>query len=800
MMAGSQQKSIRRRIAIGAFVLLAVLSAALIFFALNNARRAADEAFDRLIGASALSIADGIRVEADRITVELPQAALAMLGQRSEARIFYRVTGPTGALISGQVTLGLNLPAATDIEPQFSNGEFRGAPVRLAITGRYFDTGWTNVIVAETLESRQALAMKLFWPPVIALMAIALLALALIWFGVRFAFRPLARIEDELRLRTSTDLHPIASDTPLEVSQLVSALDDFMARLQGTLDRIRNTASHAAHEVRTPIAVIRAQATAALGETDLELAKGRLRRIEANADAAGQIVNQILVDASVQHRLGTFEPGPVNLHMLCCEVIDRLDPLLQAAVRLEAINASPEDCLALGDPVAIREAIRNLVDNALKYAPTGTVDINLERLGGSWQIEVADKGPGIADADKDHVTGRFKRGNNVIDVPGAGLGLDIVRQVAKAYSGTLALENRVGGGLSARLLLKAATTVAALILGFAWCLTLTTSQPAQAQSAVQNRLSILMSPDTGLVDRLIDGFKTVRPDVEITVQRVNAQIISTLLRGQDAFGTGPDLVMSHAADLQVELVNEGYALINEATAVKALPAWAAWRRELITYALDYGTITYRKSAIPDNEFPHSRVELARFLDRVSEAFKGRVATYDIGNNSLAYILATQEARFSTAYWRLVRTFGGAEVRLFWTTDEILEAFKKNDIDIAYNLIASEIGEFAADQRYAIVKTEDYLLTVPRTLFIPRNTRSPNLASEFTEFVLSEQGQAIVRKAGALSVRALGLNNTSNGKEALTMRPVALGPGLLALRDLNTRSNFLETWLQLVLTK
>ena len=799
-MRAPQQKSIRRRIAVGAFVLLTFLSAALTWLAGDNAKRSADEAFDRLVGASALSIADGIRVEADHFTAELPQAALAMLGLRSEARVFYRVTDPSGALISGQVTLGLNLPIATDAEPQFSTGEFRGTPVRFAITGRYFDTGWANIVVAETLESRQALAMKLFWPPVIALMAIALLALALTWFGVRFAFQPLVRIEDELRLRTSTDLHPIVSDAPLEVSQLVSVLNDFMARLQGTLDRIRNTASHAAHEVRTPIAVIRAQATAALNETDLDLAKGRLRRIEANADAAGQIVNQILVDASVQHRLGTFEPGPVNLHVLCREVIERLDPLLQTAVRLEAINALPEDCLALGDPVAIREAIRNLVDNALKYAPTGTVDINLEQLNGSWQIEVADKGPGIADTDKEYVTGRFKRGKNVSDVPGAGLGLDIVRQVAKAYSGELALENRATGGLSARLLLRAAATTTVLVVGMAWGLSLTTVQPAKAQNTTQNQLSILVSPDNGLVDRLIEGFKTVRPDVNVIVQRANAQIISTILRGQGAFGAGQDLVMSHAADLQVELVNEGYALANGALAVKALPPWATWRRELVTFALDYGTITYRKAAIPANEFPHSRVELALFLDRVSETFRGRVATYDIGNNSLAYILATQEARFSTAYWRLVRTFGKVEVRLYWTTEEIIAAFKRNEIDIAYNLIASEIGDFADDKNYAVVGTEDYLLAVPRTLFIPRSARSPVLASTFTAFVLSETGQAIVRNAGALGVGTSGIRDQSNTKAALTMRPFALGPGLLALRDLNTRSTFLETWLQLVLTK
>jgi two-component system, OmpR family, sensor histidine kinase TctE len=791
----SAAPSIRSRVTIAAFLLLGVLSAVLLLLAWGSAQRAADEAFDRVIGASALSIADGLRVDNERIEMELPQAALAMIGLQSSARVFYRVADPAGASIAGYVTLGLALSQAASTDPVYSTGEYRGAPVRFAVTGRYFESGWASVIVAETLESRQALAWQLFLPALAAVLAVSLIALLLISFGLGRAFRPFARIEDELRLRSPTDLTPMRTPAPPEVRQLVGALDDFMERLQATLDRIRNYASHAAHEVRTPIAVIRAQAAAALSDKSPAETRKRLKRIEANAEAAGQIVNQILLDASVQHRLGTETPTAVNLAALCEEVIDRLDPEVQPAVRLDIAADERGGCLVSGDAVAIREAIRNLVDNALKYAPSGLVEIGIRRQDGGWLVDVADSGPGMAEASMARMTERFSRGEASAGIAGAGLGLHIVRQVADAYGGQLELRNRPGGGLSARLRLKAA------MLAILACLSLplSGSGEARAQTAAPQVLRILASTDQGLLEPLITAFQQSRPDILVRLERVNSQLASTMIQSQAALGSGPDLVLGHSADILIEMVNDGFASPALAPLSPLLPTWATWRKEIFAFALDQGVFIYRKSAFQGEEMPRGRRDLARLLDRTGETFRTRIGTLDVGNNSIAYLLASQEARLSSAYWRLIRAFGSAEARIYWSTEDMLQALRRDEIDIAYNAIASELGDLRADERFAVVQAEDYRLAFPRALFMPRHGQAVDAAQAFLRFALSPAGQAIVAKSGALPIASMTASGAPAQREP-AIRPINLGPGLLALRDLGTRSNLMETWLQLILTR
>jgi two-component system, OmpR family, sensor histidine kinase TctE len=802
MMEPGQQlppmQSIRSRVTTAAFLLLGVLSAALLFLAWGSAQRAADEAFDRVIGASALSIADSMRVDNNRIEAEIPQAALAMIGLRSSTRVFYRVADPQGAAIAGHVTLGISIPPAVSTEPQFSTGEYRTVPVRFAVTGRYFDSGWATIIVAETLESRVTLAWQLFLPSLLAVVSVCLIALVLISFGMRRAFRPIALIEDELRRRTPTELQPIKTPAPREVRQLVTALDDFMERLQGTLDRVRNYASHAAHEVRTPIAVIRAQAAAARSETSLGGVRKRLKRIEANAEAAGQIVNQILLDASVQHRLGTHSAMPVNLRALCEEIIDRLDPLVQPAVRIVAGPGDHSSCVVRGDPVAIREAIRNLVDNALKYAPSGLVEISIWQQDQMWSLDITDSGPGMPPETMVRMTERFSRGEATEGIPGAGLGLHIVRQVADTYGGGLELINRPQGGLTARLRFAVAqvTTVAAIL--FAAMAVLPAIAIAQTQTP-SPELRILASTEQGLIDALVAGFRQTRPDLSVRLERVNSQLALTLIQSQSVLGTGADLVIGHAADILVEMVNDGFASTALAPLAPLAPPWATWRKEILTFALDQGVFVYRTAALGDEPMPRSRLELTRLLDRLAERFRGRIGTIDVGNNSIAYLLASQEARLSSAYWRLVRAFGSAEARIYWSTEEMLDALRRNEIDIAYNAIASELDSIRSDQRFSILQADDYRLAFPRAVVMPRHGRATAAAQDFVRYILSPGGQTIVKRSGAIPIADLRTDlSAARGEPAI--QPIGLGPGLLALRDLNTRSNLMETWLQLILTR
>ncbi len=390
------------------------------------------------------------------------------------------------------------------------------------------------------------------------------------------------------------------------------------------------------------------------------------------------------------------------------------------------------------------------------------------------------------------MTERFSRGTDVAEVAGAGLGLHIVRKVAEAYGGQLALTNRPGGGLAAILSFRKLALVALLaaLSGMA------PERPAQAQSS---ELRLLAGIDRGLLDPLLAAFQAARPDIKVTIDRLDPQLALTRLQSQAAAGSSPDLVIGHAADVLVEMVNDGYASTGLKPLVPLVPRWSSWRDELFSFAFDEGVFVYRTAAFPETELPRSRTELVRFLDRQGEQLRNRVGTLDVGNNGTAYLLASQEARLSTSYWRLIRAFGFVETRIYWSTGEMVSALLKDEIDIAYNAISSELGALRSDDRFVILQAEDVRLVYPHAAFMPRQARAVDAALAFMRFVLSETGQALIERSGGTRLDRERYRNTKGGRGP-PIQPVALGPGLLALRDLATRSALMETWLQIILTR
>ena len=144
--------SIRRRILWLAIALLVAAALALVVFVLDYAQRSSDTAYDRLLSASAFTIAGAVQAEAGRVTVELPLASFAMFSD--DDRVFYSVAGPDGGFVTGYPELGDNLPPATDSEPGYADIDFRGELVRVATVGRLVSTasgtGWVTIRVAET--------------------------------------------------------------------------------------------------------------------------------------------------------------------------------------------------------------------------------------------------------------------------------------------------------------------------------------------------------------------------------------------------------------------------------------------------------------------------------------------------------------------------------------------------------------------------------------------------------------------------------------------------------------------------
>ncbi|MGO4124650.1 extracellular solute-binding protein [Inquilinus sp. YAF38] len=812
--------SIRRRML--ALTVLALLLSGIGLVALirDYARGASDSAFDRLLAASAFTIAGAVQIEDGAVTVELPTASLAMLDFSDDDRVFYEVAAPDGAFVTGYRDLGAGLPQAASATPDFTDGTYHGEAVRIATVGRLVfvegKAGWATIRVAETRGARAALASEILGQAALPLAALGLVALALVWFGIRYAFAPLVVMERELRRRAPEDLSPVQVPVPVEVQQLAGALNDFIARLRSVMERVSGLVADAAHQVRTPLASLRAQAEVAVDEEDPAKLRDRVVRIHQNAVQASHLVNQLLMDATVRHRLEAREATVVALDAIVEDVRQRLD--FEEAGRL-AVALAPEAARAeiSGDRVALREMLWNLVHNALTHAPGGAVEIEAAVERGRAVLRVSDRGPGIPAAEKDFVLERFARGEGSRDRPGSGLGLSIVRTVAEAHGGTLALLDRPGGGLRVEVTLPVVETARRRLHGPAAALLLaaallagsvepgraapgTTVYPAPAGG--ERTLTILGATDTPLFARFIADFQALRPEIRVVYQETDTlPMYQAASSGQ--LSPVPDLMISSAPDLQVKLANDGFAQAYASPWLDRLPHWAQWRAEAIGFTFEPAVIAYNPDLLAEAEVPRSHAELIALLEAQPDRFRGRVGTYDIAVSGVGHLLASQDALISSNFWRLAAAFGRIGARLSGSSGEILDGIESGELVLGYNMLGSyAFARQAAGRRLGVVVPEDYALVMTRVALIPRGAPDAELARAFVDYLLSPRGQALaagVTGLGAIMPDISGPWSAGSiaGKTEGALQPIPLGPSLLVALDERRRERFLQTWRRLV---
>lgn len=450
--------SVRRRLLTVLGMLFAAGLGAIYLLLRGYAHQTADTTYDQLLRASVLSMSDSLQLVQGEWQMDMPYAALALLEQAPRDRVFYRVASARGALISGYGDLPAppargNADAST---PQLYAAEYQGEPVRVAWMERKVagpqETETAIIQVAQTREARNALAERILWQGTLALIGFTAAALALAYWGLQRSLSPIQRVERELAGRTASDLHPIAAPVPEELDMLVQSLDGFMARLSENLDTLRLFIAEAAHQLRTPLAALHAQMEVALDEDDPAEQRRSLAAVLRNAEKLSRLVNQLLSDASVIHRSNVRQFQPVDVAELLSQAVydtvPQADP--QPDVRLHLPSPDDETPRVQGDSLMLREAFKNLIDNALRHGANedGHIDVRLERHAGGWRITVSDQGPGIPPALANTAFERFARGPNP-RAPGAGLGLSIIKRVVDIHGGTLSLSNRVGGGLDA---------------------------------------------------------------------------------------------------------------------------------------------------------------------------------------------------------------------------------------------------------------------------------------------------------------------------------------------------------------
>ncbi len=814
-------ESIQRRVLLAALAVLLPTAALTVAVIWLWAEQAADRAFDRLITASALTIAGAVQVEDDRVTVELPFAAFAMLEPGGD-RVYYQVLAPDGALVAGYDDLAPEAPPAAGPEPAYADLVYKEEPIRLVTVGRLIsrtrNAGWVTIRVAETRDARGALAAEIVSRAVVPVLAVLAVALLLVRLVVRRAFAPLAGIERELRRRAPNDVSPLLLPVPVEVGGLVASLNDFMRRLQSAMDALSGVVVDAAHQVRTPLAALRAQAEVALDEPDEQALRARVSRIHANAVQASELVGQLLMEATVAHRLGTRETEAVPLAAILDGVPRRLER--EEADRLSIrIDPSAAAATVTGDRLTLREMLLNLVANALAYGGDGPVEVAAEAAGGRVRITVADRGPGLGAEDKLRVLERFARGPTGAGRPGSGLGLSIARTVAEAHGGTLALCDRDGGGLAAVVELPVAAQAAApastpsraaAALGLALLAALAWPGPeARAAGTLYPAaepggptLTILGTTDLPIFEYLIRDFQAVRPDVAVHyVETDTLPLYRSVVDG--TVDPGVDLLVSSAADLQVKLANDGFALAHDSPAADALPRWAGWRSEVFGFTFEPAVIVYNRDLIPDDEAPRSHLALTEYLETNAARLAGRVATYDIAASGVGYMLASLDSQISSNFWRLARAFGLVDAVLSGSSPGILDRIEAGELALGYNVLGSyALARAGDDSRLGVVMPDDYTLVLSRVMLIRREADDADAARAFVDYALSPRGQAIVAGPAALGSVVRGAAGTPPGGDGPpategVLQPIPLGPGLLVGLDPIRRDRFLQTWRRLV---
>jgi len=434
-------------------IALTLGSAALGFAAYNYAQTAADDSYDRLLIGAARQISETVSADAGQLSVDVPLSALETLSISRSDRVYYRVDGPDGAAVTGYNDLPLPAAASGESEaPIVGDAVFKGAAIRVASVKRYVSesgiNGWVVTTVGQTREARNALSRDLTGKAIILVAAMSVIALIGILLAVRRALRPLHEVEAALIGRDPNNLTPLDVDAPAEIAELVDVINRFMQRLSDRFDVMQRYIADSAHQLRTPLTALAAQVELLANEDRPAAQKGYIARVRERTAELGRLTNQLLSHAMVSHRAQALPADQVDLAAIARQAVADAVPVSlgrDIAVRQE-IGAEP--VLVQGDAVSLREAIRNVVENAVHHGAQEGLWVRVTREAGGALIEVHDDGPGIPEADWPRAAERFYRGDT--QAVGSGLGLSIAADVAKSHDAEMSFERPAGGGFTVR--------------------------------------------------------------------------------------------------------------------------------------------------------------------------------------------------------------------------------------------------------------------------------------------------------------------------------------------------------------
>lgn len=419
---------------------LLVLGSLILIQAWVDAQRTADRAFDRLLEAASLAIAEQVQWQDDRLWLDLPPAALEMLATDAEERVFYSLVDGQGRLITGNAELpGDPRQGSGDADTlRYRHIDWQGLSLRQGVRRTRLED-WRvrepfEVRVAHSREGRDALAAELWRANLAMILAMAALATVGLLLAIRAALTPLTRLRRAIRARDPRTLAPLELSLPRELAELRDTVNELLARMRRVRANQERFIGDASHQLRTPLAGLSARAELALRQDDPARWREALIAMQASSARTARLAVQLLSLTRLANPEYRPDLVPLELNAIARQAVrDHWAPCHRQGVDL-GVETVDGEVWVRGIDWLLAEAIGNLIDNASRY---GGRRVTVQVEDEPPRLAVEDDGPGIPPQRRLLMLRPFHRDRD--DLEGSGLGLAIVDGIARTHGARLQL-------------------------------------------------------------------------------------------------------------------------------------------------------------------------------------------------------------------------------------------------------------------------------------------------------------------------------------------------------------------------
>lgn len=312
----------------------------------------------------------------------------------------------------------------------------------------------------------------------------------------------------------------------------------------------------------------------------------------------------------------------------------------------------------------------------------------------------------------------------------------------------------------------------------------------------QTQIKIYGAADFDAIQPIFNGYLEDNPELSILYKEFSTRELDHYVK---ATGDWPDVLMSPAMDLQIKLVNDGFAREYGSSNVRQLPEWAVWRDEVFAFTYEPVAVAINNNVLGNFPLPTNRKELLDLIRDKGDTFDGKIGLLDMDTVGLGYLTWAYDSQQSRMYGRLLEVFGARSAKLYPNSTSMLQALANGDIYVAYNVLGSYASKWAEDNpQLSVILPSDYTSVILRSALVPKKAQKPNQGFAFIDYLVSDQGQAILANHSSLFPVRIEPENSSvinklRRSKHSPLIPITFGLPLILLTDQAKRSLLLKEW-------